>query len=61
MPLPLHPPQGNIRPRQIVGNKCRLRYAIQPAAGHKIECPVLALWGTQGFVGRGYERLSVWQ
>lgn len=31
------------------------------AAGQKIECPVLALWGTQGFVGRGYEPLSVWR
>jgi len=31
------------------------------AAGQKIDCPVLALWGTQGFVGRGYEPLSVWQ
>ena len=31
------------------------------AAGQKIECPVLALWGTQAFVGRGYEPLSVWQ
>ena len=31
------------------------------AAGQRIECPVLALWGTQAFVGRGYEPLSVWQ
>jgi haloacetate dehalogenase len=31
------------------------------AAGQRIDCPVLALWGTQGFVGRGYEPLSVWQ
>ena len=31
------------------------------AAEQKIECPVLALWGTQAFVGRGYEPLSVWQ
>ncbi len=31
------------------------------AAGQKVECPVLVLWGTQGFVGRGYEPLSVWQ
>ena len=31
------------------------------AAGQKIECPVLALWGTRAFVGRGYEPLSVWQ
>jgi haloacetate dehalogenase len=31
------------------------------AAGQKIECPVLALWGTQAFVGRGYQPLGVWQ
>jgi len=31
------------------------------AAGQKIGCPVLALWGTQGFVGRGYQPLAVWQ
>jgi haloacetate dehalogenase len=31
------------------------------AAGQKIDCPVLALWGTQAFVGRAYEPLSVWQ
>jgi haloacetate dehalogenase len=30
------------------------------AAGQKVDCPVLALWGTQGFVGRGYEPLAVW-
>jgi pimeloyl-ACP methyl ester carboxylesterase len=31
------------------------------AAGRRLECPVLVLWGTQGFVGRGYQPLSVWQ
>jgi len=31
------------------------------AAGQKIQCPVLALWGTQAFVGREYEPLRVWQ
>src|SRR5215469_5734409 len=31
------------------------------AARQKVECPVLALWGAQSFVGRGYEPLSVWQ
>jgi haloacetate dehalogenase len=30
------------------------------AAGRRVECPVLVLWGTQGFVGRGYEPLAVW-
>jgi haloacetate dehalogenase len=31
------------------------------AAGQKVECPVLALWGTHSFVGRGYDPLGVWQ
>jgi haloacetate dehalogenase len=31
------------------------------AAGQKLECPVLVLWGTEGFVGREYEPLRVWQ
>ena len=31
------------------------------AAGQRVDCPVLVLWGTQGFVGRGYEPLSVWR
>jgi haloacetate dehalogenase len=30
-------------------------------AGQKIDCPVLVLWGSQGFVGRAYEPLSIWQ
>ena len=31
------------------------------AAGQKLECPVLVLWGAQGFVGREYEPLDVWR
>jgi haloacetate dehalogenase len=31
------------------------------AAGQKIECPVLVLWGKQGVVGRRYEPLSIWR
>jgi pimeloyl-ACP methyl ester carboxylesterase len=31
------------------------------AAGERIECPLLAPWGMQAFVGGGYEPLSVWQ
>jgi haloacetate dehalogenase len=31
------------------------------AAGQKIGCPVLELWGEHSFVGRGYEPLNVWQ
>ena len=31
------------------------------AAGQKLQCPVLVLWGAQGFVGREYEPLRVWR
>jgi haloacetate dehalogenase len=31
------------------------------AAGRRIQCPVLVLWGAQAFVGREYEPLAVWQ
>ena len=31
------------------------------AAGHKVECPLLVLWGTQGMVGPGYDPPSIWQ
>jgi haloacetate dehalogenase len=31
------------------------------ATGYRVECPVLVLWGTQGFVGRGYDPLAVWR
>src|SRR5580704_12951943 len=31
------------------------------AAGQRIGCPVLVLWGTQAFVGRGCEPLTVWR
>ncbi len=31
------------------------------AAGHKIQCPVLVLWGAEAFVGRGYQPLAVWR
>lgn len=29
--------------------------------GHKINCPMLALWGEKGFVGRKYEVVKEWQ
>jgi haloacetate dehalogenase len=29
--------------------------------GHLISCPLLALWGTKGFVGRNYDVLAVWR
>jgi haloacetate dehalogenase len=31
------------------------------AAGRKLECPVLVLWGEKAFVGRYYEPLTVWR
>ncbi len=31
------------------------------AAGLKVGCPLLVLWGKQSFVGRGYQPLSIWQ
>lgn len=30
-------------------------------AGNKIECPLLVLWGAQGFVNRQYALLDVWR
>lgn len=30
------------------------------AAGRRVECPVLVLWGAEGFVGRTYDVLGVW-
>jgi haloacetate dehalogenase len=57
-------------PRTIAGSCADYRAAASTdlvhddeslAAGQKIECPVLALWGTEAFVGRNYEPASVWQ
>jgi haloacetate dehalogenase len=31
------------------------------AAGQKVECPVLVLWGTQGKAGPGYDPPAIWQ
>jgi len=31
------------------------------AAGQKVECPVLVLWGTQLMVGPGYDPPAIWQ
>jgi haloacetate dehalogenase len=31
------------------------------AAGQRVECPVLILWGARSWVGRGYEPLTVWR
>jgi haloacetate dehalogenase len=57
-------------PRTIAGSCADYRAAASTdlvhdeetfAAGQRIECPVLVLWGTQGFVGRGYQPLRVWR
>jgi haloacetate dehalogenase len=31
------------------------------AAGEKVRCPMLALWGAQGRIGTWYEPLAIWQ
>ncbi|MEM1288682.1 MAG: alpha/beta hydrolase [Pseudomonadota bacterium] len=31
------------------------------AAGAKIQCPTLALWGEKGIIGKFYEPLAIWQ
>ena len=34
---------------------------VDAAAGRRVECPALVLWGEQGFVGRAYDVLEVWR
>ena len=31
------------------------------AAGRRVACPALVLWGAQGFVGQAYDALGVWR
>lgn len=31
------------------------------AAGRRVECPALVLWGAEGFVGRAYDVVEVWR
>src|SRR4051812_5247044 len=33
---------------------------VDAAAGRRVECPMLVLWGAEGFVGRAYDALDVW-
>jgi haloacetate dehalogenase len=33
---------------------------VDAAAGRRVECPALVLWGAEGFVGRAYDVLEVW-
>lgn len=30
-------------------------------AGRRVECPLLAIWGTRGFIARQYDPLDVWR
>ena len=34
---------------------------VDAEAGRRIDCPVLALWGAEGFVGRAYDASEVWR
>ena len=34
---------------------------VDAAAGRRIGCPALVLWGAEGFVGRSYDVLGVWR
>ena len=33
---------------------------VDAAAGRRVACPLLVLWGAEGFVGRAYDVLDVW-
>jgi haloacetate dehalogenase len=34
---------------------------VDAAAGRRVECPMLVLWGRQGFVEKAYDVLDVWR
>lgn len=34
---------------------------VDAAAGRRVECPVLVLWGAEGFVGTAYDVVEVWK
>jgi haloacetate dehalogenase len=33
---------------------------VDASAGRRVQCPMLVLWGAEGFVGRAYHVLDVW-
>ncbi len=35
--------------------------AVDRDAGRRVACPLLAIWGTRGFVARRYDPLAVWR
>lgn len=59
------------RDRKTVAGSCAdFRSSLGPdlahddetfAAGQKVACPLLVLWGTQGMVGPGYDPLGIWE
>ena len=34
---------------------------VDAGSGRRVECPVLVLWGAEGFVGRSYDVVEVWR
>jgi haloacetate dehalogenase len=57
-------------PGTVAGSCADFRASLGPdlvhddenfAAGQKVECPLLVLWGTGGMVGPGYDPLGIWQ
>jgi haloacetate dehalogenase len=34
---------------------------VSYAAGDRVDCPLLVMWGTEGFVGRNYDVAAVWE
>lgn len=34
---------------------------VDAAAGRRVDCPTLVLWGAEGFVGKAYDVLHVWK
>ncbi|HTX85971.1 MAG TPA: alpha/beta hydrolase [Streptosporangiaceae bacterium] len=57
-------------PGTVAGSCADFRASLGPdlaeddeafAAGQKVECPLLVLWGTGGMVGPGYDPLGIWR
>jgi haloacetate dehalogenase len=57
-------------PRTVAGSCADYRSALTVdlvhddetfAAGRKVECPLLVLWGTQGLTGPGADPVGIWQ
>ena len=57
-------------PRTVAGSCADYRSALSVdlahddetfASGHKVECPVQVLWGTQGLASPHYDPIGIWQ